>query len=796
MRFHSAHSSRVAMAVALAVLTAPAFAQQADTAAANDAAADIVVTAQGRAQRLQDVPVAVSVLGGEALEQQGIRSLQDVSQRLGNVKITLGTQVNSINIRGVGSGENPGFEQAVATFSDGVYRSRSRASVAALFDIERLEVLRGPQTTFFGANASAGALSITTRKPSGNFEWNATGLYGVSDGEYNFEAGVSAPLTETLGVRVAGRLSGMNGFVKMATGGHGPNDDSRQARVSLRWQPSSSWTTDFRFDIVRSRIDNANPFQLLDCPAPAGIPSSPACGAIIATQGANLENELDFRSSARPSFQDFDFHEAALTNELDVGAGKLKSVSAYNRMKVRSALNLIPVPFPAVNGTQEGFPISQQERYRFFSQEVRFESNSGGTFEYTLGAYYQYGKLNFGGLSNFYFAPFGAIIENALRVDFPDITPTTPYASGYGSVQTENTFSAFAAATIRPVDHLRINLGARYTSVRKKATRLLTVGTSQNGDPSTYVVFGNGTAPSATIGVPITRSQGFCAIIGCELNDFNPRKKTDDQFMPSVGVQYDFADRLMGYATYSKGFKAGGYSASSSASVFGPEKVDAYEIGLKGSAAGNMLTYNLAIFRMNYTGLQETTFDVNAASRVSNVAGARSQGVELGTALRLSSYLRLDADIAYLNSKYTDYPNAECTKLQIAGTPPGFPCVQNLSGSRRAYAPKWSGSVGAEVTVPVSADYQVRANPVVAFSSGFFMTATSDPLLYQSRYAKVDLRVAFSPVAGPWELAVVGRNLTNRATASYRLGIPGANGSTLALVERARSVGIQFSIRN
>lgn len=794
------YSSYLVMAVCAAGVPVVAQGQEAAktgaTAPPSYGADEIVVTAQGREQRLQDVPVAVSVVSGEALEQQGIRSLQDISQRLGNVKIVLGTQVNSINIRGVGSGENPGFEQAVATFADGVYRSRSRASVAALFDIERLEVLKGPQTTFFGANASAGALSITTRKPNGKFEWNATGLYGLSDGEYNVEAGVSAPLTDTLGIRVAGRASGMDGFVKMASGGHGPNDDSQQGRISLRWQPSSNWTTDFRFDIVRSRISNSNPFELLNCPPPAGFPVSPVCGGIIAMQGADLDNRLNYRSSARPSFQNFDFREAALTNQLDLGAGKLRATTAYSFMKIGAGLNLIPSPYPAVNGGQDGFPITQQERYRFFSQELRFESNSGGTFEYTLGAYYQYGKLRFGGLSNFYFAPFGAVIENALGVDFADFGPTTPLASGYASRQSENTFSTFAAATIRPVDRLRINLGARFTHVRKVADRSLTVGTSINADPASYAAFGDDTAFSSVIGVPITRSQGFCAIIGCSLNNFTPRKRTDSQFMPSVGVQYDLADRVMAYVTYSKGFKAGGFSASSASSVFGPEKVDAYEAGLKASFPSTGITANLAVFRMDYKGLQETTFDTNAASRVSNVAGAKSQGVELGLSLQAAEFLRFDADVAYLDAKYTDYPNAECTKLQIAQTPAGQSCVQNASGSRRAFAPKWSGSVGAEIIAPIGADYQVRANPVAAFSSGYFMTATSDPLLYQKRYAKLDLRLGFGPTDGRWDVALVGRNLTNRATTSYQLGIPGANGSTLGMVERGRSVGIQFSIKN
>ncbi|MBK7115217.1 MAG: TonB-dependent receptor plug domain-containing protein [Proteobacteria bacterium] len=151
----------------LSVLALPATAME----SAEGEMAEVIVTAQGREQRLQDVPVAVSVVSGADLERVNIKTLQDVTSRLANVKITTGTLTNPINVRGIGSGNNSGFEQSVATFSDGVYRPRSRSTNAALLDLERVEVLKGPQTTFFGANAIAGALNITTRKPGSEFSF-------------------------------------------------------------------------------------------------------------------------------------------------------------------------------------------------------------------------------------------------------------------------------------------------------------------------------------------------------------------------------------------------------------------------------------------------------------------------------------------------------------------------------------------------------------------------------------------------------------------------------------------------
>ncbi|MPT47125.1 MAG: TonB-dependent receptor [Sphingobium sp.] len=765
---------------------------------------DIIVTAQGREQSLQDVPVAVSVVSGDTLVKQGITSLQDLSARVGNVKITKGAQVNSINVRGVGSGENAGFEQAVATFADGVYRSRSKSTFAALFDVERVELLKGPQTTFFGANASAGALSITTKKPGDHFEYNASALYGFSDGEYDVQGGVSIPVSDDLGIRVAGRLSGMEGYVKMEPRGKGPNEDSQQGRVSLRWTPGSNWTTDIRVDYARTRATDNFPFQLLNCPA-AGFPAnSNACNAILANS-PGIEDRLDYHSDGnRGTYMDFDFFESAMTNSLNLGFANLRSITAYSDMTVNSRVSLVPARFPATVAGSDPFPVESREKYKFFSQEIRLESEAGGTLEYMVGAYYSHGKLGYSGPSSFNFLPLDFLTESVFNVNWPDLAPDRVMTGIPALRQKEDMYSAFASATIRPVQAVRINMGLRYTKVKKEGHRSLPWGTTLNGVTDTFIPFSD--APQLiTVGadnfgnpiqMPATRTQTICMILGCDTVDFTPTKRNDDKFMPSVGVQFDASDDVMLYGTYSKGFKAGGFSSTASASVFGPESVDAYEIGMKSQLFNRALSLNIALFRMDYKGLQETTFDANLSSDITNVAGARSQGVEVGAALRINDYVQMTADVAYLDATYKNYANGECTKLQTAnGSCAANGGIQDLSGKNRAYAPEWSGSVGFDMRIP-NGSYEFRVNPVMNFSSSYFMTATSDPLLKQSRYQKYDLRLSYGPENGPWEIAVIGRNLTNVATSSYRLGVPGGDGSVTALVERGRSVGVQFSIRN
>lgn len=762
-------------------------APQADGANVSDE--EIVVTAQGRTQRLQDVPVAVSVVSGDQLDKMNLKSLQDLSSHVGNLKITTGTLVNSINIRGVGSGENPGFEQAVATFADGVYRSRSQTTGAALFDIERIEVLKGPQTTFFGANASAGALNITTRKPNGVFEYNASALYAVPDGEYNFEGGVSLPITSTLSGRVAGRVSGMEGYVDLGPNGKGPNIQAAQGRIALSWQPVSNWTTDFRVDYAQSRTNNFAPFQLLNCPPVGGYPVSAVCGLIMAGSTTGYETNLDYKSEALPSYYNFDYFETVLTNSWDFGPARLRATSAYSDMTGNSRVVLVPVAYVAATRGYDPFPVTSREKYQFFSQELRLESDTNGLFDYTVGGYFSRGVLRYDTLAGFYFLPFGGIVESVFG-DYPNFDATSGTSGKVHSRITDDMYSAFAALTLRPVKGMEINLGGRYVKVDKSGHRNLQAGTSVNGIPSTFVPFtqqGTGGQPPLSV--------AYCIITGCTLTDYSVNGRSDDDFLPSVNVQFKPTDDVMVYAKYNQGFKGGGFSTTSTPSVFGPEHVDAYEIGLKSKLFDRAVTLNLAAFRMDYNGLQETTFDANLSSQITNVAGARSQGIEASLTARMNEAVTFFADIAYLDSKYTDYPNGECTKLQTVNTPQGGKCVQNLSGKPRANAPEWSGSVGFNFTLPAG-DKKITIDPVLNFSSAYFMTATADPLFRQSAYAKLDLRLGYSPQNGPWEVAIIGRNLTNKVVTNYRLGVPGGDGSVTALVERGRSVAIQVSIRD
>jgi len=743
--------------------------------------AEIVVTAQRREQRLQDVPVSVSVVTGAALENAGIRGVQDLAARLPNLNIVEGPASDLLNIRGVGSGLNTGFEQSVGTFVDGVYRGRGRAIRAALFDLEQVEVLKGPQSTFFGNNAIAGAINITTRKPSNKLEYNASVLYAGQSSEYALEGGVSVPLSDSLAVRAAGRLSGNDGYIyNSLLDREEPRVREKVGRVSARFEPSALFRSDLRIDAGETNTRGAFPWEIVHCPPDAiyGAAAGP-CAGYLAQAGGVIDDNLNYKAALQDTYFKYHFFETAWTNTLDVGDHSLTSITSYFDHRSSQLLQLVPTPTTFDNGGGL-LPTAQGEHYRQFTQEVRLQSPTGGLFEYMVGAYYSRGKLDAPLQIALNIIPWGAIPLTA-----PYYTSGTAVGAKVDFDQRDTTASAFASATIRPVERLRINLGLRYTVVHKEAHRISQLGTI--GAVPTAENFTRFAAPIEQI---------FQLVAGSNLHEFADTARTDRKLQPSVGVQYDLTDEVMAYATYTKGFKAGGFSATSQGEVFNPETVNSYEIGLKSSLLDRRMTFNIAAFQMDYKDLQESTYvfldSGTILSVIGNAAEARSKGIELGSSLRLSRHFSLNADIAYLDSIYTHYPTGACTVLQTQQI--GASCIQDLSGKQRPFAPEWSGSVGASLSFPVH-NLEARLDPLVYFTSGFFQSSSADDLIRQKGFAKVDLRAAIGPANQSWELALIGKNLTDKLTASFRNPVSSAPGSIAVMPERPRSVAVQFSIR-
>ncbi|AUW57510.1 TonB-dependent receptor [Sphingobium sp. SCG-1] len=750
-----------------------------------DQGTEIVVTAQGRVQRLQDVPVSVSAISGSALAQSNITTLQDLSNRSPNFKISTGNAISDfITIRGVGSSLNLGFEQSVGTFVDGIYRRRARAARAAFFDIDRVEVLKGPQTTFFGNSTIGGAINITTRQPGTQFGANMSAFYAPNIGEYSVEAGVDLPLSDNLSVRIAGRQSGQRGYVTntfLKT--KGPRLNDKVGRVSARWEPSSSIQVTARVDGGRNR-DNINSFtELTNCPPSAeyGAPRGP-CARYLAQSGAGPDDTLNRLTSVGPTYFDYDFVEAELATKIDLGDNALTFRSGYFQHHSELLADSPPAG-PAggsVVGTLGSTPAVVGERFHEFSQEVRLQSSEAKPFSYLMGAFYSHARLTSQLYQGLFFSAFGALAPGFY-------SSSSRIGRQFIGNETSDTLSAFVSGTYRISNALRVNGGLRYTSVRKHAFRSASVGTI--GEP---------VGPDSFVPGPAGAQAILGSALGTEFGDFLTPRRRDSKLMPSVSVQYDIVPDFMTYVSYSSGFKAGAFSLSlSDRATLSPETVDSFEAGFKSQMLGRRVTLNVALFHSKYHNLQQTTSIILPSGALRQVAGnvgsATSKGVEASLNLKLTNELSLNGDLAYLSAHYDSYAVAPCTQLQALQTPVG--CTQNLSGRPQAFAPEWSGNVGVKYSRPISNNLQISLGASSYFTSRFYQQPNDDPELVQPGYVKVDARIALARQDKSWEFAIVARNLTDKLTSGFRQAVAGSPGSTIVLADPPRSIGAQLNIQ-
>ena len=757
-------------------------------AAQTDGAAldEIVVTAQKREQRLQDVPISVVVATGESLSKQNVKGLGDLSAQIPNIYVARGTITDTLYIRGAGSGNNIGFEQSVATFVDGVYHGRSRYSRGTFVDLERLEVLRGPQSTYFGNNAIAGAFSVTTRKPGDEWEVDALGSYESEAREFVTEVAAGGPLTETLGLRVVGSYSDMDGWIQnLSTGERNPEGTNKFGRATLVWDAPQDWRVTLRGEYGNDESTAPAPTQVIGCPAPAPFPLSGLCAAVAAT-GTEV-NFDDERSSIPGESGDIDHREYMLNVERKgdgIGFAAQLAYSKYDSL-LSGHPSSIPVRF---------FQYSTEEHYEQTTLELRFTSPNDSKLQYMIGAF---------GMKNELFGDADIVLDFLTPViqfletvppEFGGLPPGvlssfTPLQANPGLDQEEDAYSVFGSVTWPFTDLLSVTLGARWTRSDKEATSFSTNKTA--------------TTPFGAGGIEIPAVlQGFAgAFTGFTSHDYDAEEKGDD-FLPSINVQYRWTDDVSAYASYSEGFKAGGFDATEASGDptrlnYGPESVKAYEIGIKALLLERRLSVNLALFHNEFDNLQNSVTQITPTStfvKVTNVGRLPSRGVELDVDWQFNDIWRMGVNVATLDAEYRDYQNAACTALQIL-LAQGMPCVQDLSGISPPYSPEYSGNARLGFALPVRGGaLTLTGDAMMTFSDEYDLLGTNDPNAFQDAYEKVDLRIGIGSADDKWEIAVLGKNLSNKKTSqTWNPGVFGL-GSYAMVLDRGRQVAVQMRV--
>lgn len=746
---------------------------------------DIIVTARKREENLRDVPVAITAISGDTLKAQNITQMIDLSKTVPNFTYSYGAANTYAYIRGFGSGSSAGFEQSVGKFVDNVSYGRDQEARIPIFDIERVEVLKGPQVLTFGNSATAGVINITTRKPGNEFQADGSIGYEFHGQELQAQMGVTVPLTDGVSFRLAGLFQNLDKgrYYNPLKGKHEPQSRNYALRPTLRLTPADNLEI-----ILKAEVDRVKDIGGTLVPVSQPLVAAPPPYPVV---GDDDNRYIDYNRA--PFFSeemqqlDAELYQADIN--YDMLGGTLTSTTAW-----RNSDSLVQWGLDGVNhGTTYFNP--QWTHFRQFSQELRFGGRFGN-LDATIGAYYQRDTLAIDVAQEFTLAGLGFSGAAA-----------TPFARMFTYDQKNRVWSGFVDLTYHVTDRFSLSAGVRYSNQKKSA------GQS---------AFAADIVPNTTFDTRRSRLLAarnpaldavYAAVLGGVQHNFplGTLRLSEDHWQPQVIAQYELAPNNKTYVKYTKGTKVGGFDYAFTGSNpalagFRPESAWMVEAGFKGLLLDNKLDYSIAIFSETFSDLQQSAVS-GLTFLVTNVGKARSRGVELDLHFRPDDNWTIGFNGGYLDAKYIDFPGGPCNSTQNSrpigtvipgmrscGVPGGTLRSQDFSGIPTQYASKWTGSVYVDYVTRVgSGDHQIGAGVSVHARSKYDSSLYNDQYMVQDGYAQLAAHIDFGATDGRWNLSLFGRNLTDKRLLEYGSVVPGSGTATTGSYSRGRQVGLKLS---
>jgi iron complex outermembrane receptor protein len=690
-----------------------------ETAEQQTGIADIIVTAERREASIQRTPIAISAVGGDVLQKKQITDIEALAGKMPNVTFGRNSGSTKVFIRGIGlDAITPGSDPRVAIYTDGVYSARSQVAFLGFYDIKRVEVLAGPQGTLYGRNATAGAINIITQDPTDSLDGYGT----LTVGNYSLvraEGAIGGPLSDIISARIAFNTADRGGYGENIQTGEDVDDEhSRAVRAKIKIEPNDKFNVIFEADYYRAKDHNGGYHYFQDSPGRTSFS--------IARGFKRPENVRDYAGQG-PRQTTVNWGGSA-TATWDIGGPILTSVTGYRRFKQDLATSS--------DMTTSGYlPNVVRERAKQFTQELRL-THTIGPVDILLGGYYFHEK-NFSGLH---------ALPVPLYFGLPDQPglPNTgaPIGAVYGGDQVTKAYAAFSQITVNLTDRLGVDLGLRYSYEKRNIVEHSVFDVTKPLNPA----------------LPF-----FDAIPGISniLSQKAKWKSTD----PKLTVHYKFSDSIFGYASYSQGFKSGGFNPGFLQAPFNPEDIKAYEVGLKADMFNRRLRANVSGFWYDYKNLQ-----VNVAEGVQlitrNAAAARLYGLEGQFTALPTDDLRIELSAAWLHSEYTDYISGDPSFPgqgdpgvfipSASGSTPAF----NLSGNQLAYAPKFKidGEIGYTFHTGFG-DVTPRAN--VMWSDKIYFSQFNHPWVQQKARAEINLFLDYALLDSGWSATAFIRNVGN-----------------------------------
>jgi iron complex outermembrane receptor protein len=695
---------------------------------------EIVVTATKRAESIQDVPISISAYSGDFLENSDIRTLQDLSLYAPNFTMAYSSQATNarIFIRGVGSVGNSGIETSVGVFVDGVYYPRPGSVIGNLLDIETAEVLRGPQGTLFGRNTAAGALNLTTRDPSDEFEGYLQA--GVGDfGAFSLEGVVNTPFSEKLAGRFAAKYAERDGYgFNSLTGVEiGERDDlTLRAKLGIDFTDNVYGTLTLDYNEVNS---GGQVMELLPETA------SPVFdGNMAALFGEPVSTSDGYDQVVNQDHQDsLEDEQWGIALDLEFAAGDhtIRSITAFRDWEANNRESALRIP-------GDMFPRSHNYTTETISQELQLLSPTDQAFTYVLGLFYYEEDYDID-------EDFDAGVDGCIPVVLA-VTMSLPTAqaclamSQFPATDSDYTQSltstaAFAQATYNFTERFSMTFGGRYTDDSKDAAFVQTT-------------------PNAILGGLFRTAESV------------PDLSSDDSASTwLVNASFHPTDDVMLFGTVSTGFKGGGFNSGGANAVlgrdrriFGEETSTNYELGVKSRLAGGKATLNVTLYHTELDDFQDRSFD--GLSFITRNAGKRTQqGFEADFILNPVESLTLFGGLSYLDAEFDSFDDASPLPGNEMSPDPDL-SAPDLGGRTPHFSPEWQGSLVAEWRAAIGSgnlEWFLRPEYTYVGEQNIGGNTNLNPQSIQDAYGLVNLRLGIGAADGRWQLTAYGKNLSD-----------------------------------
>jgi iron complex outermembrane receptor protein len=731
------------VAIAACQLPSAVLAQEQPGATAAGGLEEIVVTARKREENLQTTPISVTAFTGAALEQQGIETLVDLGQHVANLSMISGQGGGStqtqISIRGVGQSD---FiltaDQSVGLYLDGVYYPRSIGAALDLIDIERIEVLRGPQGTLFGRNTTGGAVQIISEGPHDDFSGKAEITTGSFD-RIDFKGSLNLPLGEKVASRISVASLNQDGYgQRFYDDTDGSDTEILAGRVNLRAHFSDALQGDLIVDYSRKRGNGG--LETLVGIDPTN-PNLAFYNSFLTSQGLPPADERYLTDDVHDTWagsrnrDDNDIFGASATFEWRGESTTLKSITAYREMEVHSGYDFDATPYPLA---EQNLNLEQDQ----VSQEFQLSGDAAGErLDWILGAFY-----------------FREQAQDTQDVPFYQPVIAQPDGS-----------------------FVRIPGGFSFTSFIDQETE-------------SYAAYGQGTwhlndAWSATAGLRYTDEKKTLDswLTGAFVRPPGQVSDSWSDVSPRLGVEYKFSEQSMAYFSASRGFRSGGFNGRNTSpsppQAYDPETIWAYEVGYKTESDDRRLRFNTAAFYYDYQDFQGLTLDsfTGITITVGNIAKVEMYGAEFDLTAKPTDALQLSLAAGY-------------THHDIKEVAPGAQ-ITIRPDTNLINAPEWTATAAVDYDLPVGDAGVIQLHADYGWKDDVEFFLPNYPDEGQDAYGMVNARIGFAPNDSHWSVEVFGTNLADEeyrvfAENGTPLGVP----ATTAIFGRPREWGARFRI--